>query len=230
MLTENIIRELILFLPPFILSLSFHEFAHGWVANRLGDPTAKHMGRLTLDPLPHISWFGTVFFPIMSIVMGSHIFFGWANPVPVDPRNFKNGRRDMALVAAAGPASNVIIATLCGIFLASLVHIPAITDSIAQMGPTATRMLKSAIEMLMMTVTLNLFLAFFNLIPIPPLDGSRIIQGFVSQQWADKIDSMASAAQIILLMAMFTGVFRFLAIPVYGFQSFLFGALNIPLN
>lgn len=229
MLSSDAVRDLLLFVPPFILSLSFHEYAHAWAANKLGDPTAKYLGRMTLDPLAHISWFGTVLFPALSILMGSHIFFGWANPVPVDARNFKKERRHMAYVAAAGPLSNIIIAFLCCLFISFVVHVPAFTDALASLGATPTGMLKAAIEMLMMTVTLNLFLAFFNLLPLPPLDGSRIIQGFVSPKVADQIDGFASMAQIILIFAIFTGVFRFLAAPVYAFQGLLFEFLRIPV-
>ena len=116
------IRELLLFAPPFIISLSFHEFAHAWVANRLGDSTARYLGRLTLDPMAHISWFGTVLFPAISVLAGSNIFFGWANPVPVDMRNFRKPRLGMAYVAAAGPASNLVLATLCAGALSLIVH------------------------------------------------------------------------------------------------------------
>jgi len=102
--TPEKIRLLLLFAPVFILSLSFHEYAHAWSANRLGDSTARYLGRMTMDPMSHISWFGTVLFPAISLLTGAPLF-GWANPVPVDMRNFRKPRLHMAIVAAAGPAS-----------------------------------------------------------------------------------------------------------------------------
>ncbi len=218
--TQDLIRQLLLFIPPFILSLCIHEYAHAWVANRLGDSTARYLGRLTLDPLAHMSVFGTLLFPILSIAAGSSIFFGWANPVPVDSRNFKNPRKGMALVAAAGPASNVVIAVFCAVLLSVLMKNGSAL-------PLSSGVYSSAVEMLSITITLNLFLAFFNLLPLPPLDGSRIVQGFVSPGLADKIDGYAVHAQMLLLMLVLTGVFRVLAMPVYFLNKWLLGLVGI---
>jgi Zn-dependent protease len=148
--------------------------------------------------------------------------FGWANPVPVDLRNFKKPLRHMAFVAAAGPLSNILLAILSAGVLSLLVR-----QGLSS-GSTAAGMNSAAIEMLVMAVQLNLFLAFFNLLPIPPLDGSRIVQGFVSPSTAAKIDGFASSAQWILLILVFTGALRILAVPVYGFMRLLFQAFGIP--
>jgi Zn-dependent protease len=212
--SQDIIRQLLLFIPPFIFSLCLHEYAHAWVANRLGDSTARYLGRLTLDPIAHMSVFGTLVFPALSILSGSSIFFGWANPVPVDQRNFRNPRRDMALVAAAGPLMNIFLAFFCVFMLAILVKDDRFTNFILSQFPGAKGILSSAIEMLVISISLNLFLAFFNLLPLPPLDGSRIVQGLVNPRMADKIDGMTMQAQVILLILIFSGVLRILAIPV----------------
>jgi Zn-dependent protease len=213
--SQDLLRQLLLFIPPFILSLCIHEYAHAWTANRLGDSTARYLGRLTLDPLAHMSVFGTLVFPILSIVSGSKIFFGWANPVPVDSRNFRHPRRDMALVAAAGPASNVLISVFCACLLAILARNPGIQDGFSSWISNPEGVITATREMLVITITLNLFLAFFNLLPIPPLDGSRILQAFVPHEVAEKIDSYAVHAQMLLIMLALVGGFKFLALPVY---------------
>lgn len=218
MLGADKIQELLLFIPPFILSLSFHEFAHGWVANRLGDSTARYMGRLTLDPMAHISWVGTVIFPAISVLTGAPLF-GWANPVPVDARNFKNPRRDMAIVGAAGPISNILLATLATALLSFLVHRTG-AHLVGRQGTGG--ILGPAIQMLVMAIQLNLFLAFFNLVPIPPLDGSQILKGLVSARTAQKIDGWAEYGSWLLLILLFTGGLRYVAVPVFVFMSMLF--------
>lgn len=216
------IRKLLLFAPPFIISLTFHEYAHGWMADRLGDSTARYLGRLTMDPMAHISWIGTVVLPAFAVLTGAPLF-GWANPVPVDMRNFRKPRAHMALVAAAGPLSNFFLAILFTAILSIVTHnvssemIPDDSPGVAGAG----------IQMLAMAIQLNLFLAFFNLIPLPPLDGSRIIQGFVSPKTADRIDQFAGTSQIILLVLFFTGFLRIVAMPVYGLMDILFRVFRV---
>lgn len=216
------LRQLLLFTPPFILSLSFHEYAHAWVANKLGDSTARYMGRLTMDPMAHISMVGTVIFPAISLLTGAPLF-GWANPVPIDMRNFKKPRAGMALVAAAGPLSNILLATLCTAILAWLAR----GSPLAIMHGAGAGMKGAANEMLIMAIQLNLFLAFFNLIPIPPLDGSRILQGVVGRTVADKIDEFGHYGNWLLLILFFMGIFRILAVPVILFMNFLFSAFGL---
>lgn len=206
MLSGDVIRNLFLMAPPFILSLSVHEWAHAWSAYKLGDPTAKVSGRMTLDPLAHISWVGTVLFPTIAIIFGAP-FFGWAKPVPVDMRYFKNPRGGMAIVAAAGPISNIVLACILTFTLGRLVN-----ANLDLSAPLAT----SGMEMLKYGIQINVFLAVFNLVPFPPLDGSRILQGLVGRKLADKIDELAPTMEIILLVLMLTGFFRILAIPASG--------------
>lgn len=203
MLGGEAIRNLFLMAPPFILSLSVHEWAHAWSAYKLGDPTAKTQGRMTLDPMAHISWVGTVIFPAIAILFGAP-FFGWAKPVPVDTRFFKNPRGGMAIVAAAGPISNLILASILMFALGRLG-----SSSLDFSTPLAS----SGLEMLKFAIQINVFLAVFNLVPLPPLDGSRILQGLVGKKLADKIDEAAPMMEMLLLLLMFTGFFRILAIP-----------------
>lgn len=218
------VQMILLFLPPFIISLSFHEYAHAWVAERFGDSTARYMGRMTVDPMAHISWFGTIIFPALSILMGSHLLFGWANPVPVDSRNFKKPFQHMALVAAAGPASNILLAIVFAFIMSMLKsHVPgSIFQAMEVQG-----MMGSGLKMLDMAVQLNLFLAFFNLLPLPPLDGARIIQGLVKPATALKIDEYSNQAQILLIILLFTGVLRYLALPVTILYALIYQVFNI---
>jgi Zn-dependent protease len=214
----------LLFMPPFILSLSFHEYAHAWVANRLGDSTAKYMGRLTMDPMAHISWFGTVFLPAFFLLMNGPLF-GWANPVPVDMRNFKRPRVGMAIVAAAGPVSNLLLATLFA-FVLSMLPQEALFQSFRSGEAIGT--MGAGAEMLRLAIVLNLSLAFFNLLPLPPLDGSRIVQGFVSAKTADTLDQIAQYSFYIFLILMYLGVLRIIGIPVMLSYSFLMQLFGIP--
>jgi Zn-dependent protease len=153
---------------PFILILVFfsvvcHELAHGMVAWKLGDPTAWRAGRLTFNPLPHIDLFGTIILPVMLRLMGSQILFAWAKPVPVDPRYFRNPRKGMMYVAASGPGTNLAIALLfAGLAHAGAAFLPF-----------------WALKALAWSSLINIILMVFNLVPIPPLDGSRIVAGFL---------------------------------------------------
>jgi Zn-dependent protease len=224
-LAADKLQTLLLFMPPFILSLSFHEFAHAWAAEKLGDSTARYLGRMTIDPMAHISWLGTIVFPAVSILMGSHLFFGWANPVPVDSRNFKKPFPHMALVAAAGPASNLLLAfifTYLMSVLSSQVEGMSVFQAMELGG-----MRGSALKMLDLAVQLNLFLAIFNLLPLPPLDGSRILQGLVRPGLALKIDEYTYQAQWILIILLFTGALGILAIPVSWLYGFLYHSFDL---
>ena len=153
----DLIAYILPFLVVLILSLSFHEAAHAWSADRLGDPTARLLGRLTLNPLAHIDWIGTVLFPLVARISGMPLI-GWAKPVPVNPNNLKHPRRDFAMVAAAGPASNLLLAAGAWIPLA-LLSTGEVTGS-------------QLLAFLRDFIQLNVFLAVFNLLPVPPLDGS----------------------------------------------------------
>jgi len=147
-----------------VVSITTHEASHGFVADRLGDPTARRLGRLTLNPIPHIDLFFTILLPLFLILSGTGIIFGGAKPVPVDVSRLRHPRRDWALVGAAGPLSNLLIAVLLAAVLSLLVHAAGL------------RTTSSATEVLAAGIFVNVLLAVFNLIPIPPLDGSRVVQ------------------------------------------------------
>ncbi len=175
-LTFESIRTVILQVIAIFLVIVLHEVAHGYVAYRLGDPTAKQQGRLTLNPLAHIDPVGTILIPIALIVLGLPAF-GWAKPVPVNPRHFRNPLRGMMIVALAGPATNFILAGVgIGIvrLLVNLVPMPLLMDA-----TTSALLVQSLLLFMVMFAVYNVVIGVYNLIPVPPLDGSRILLYFL---------------------------------------------------
>ncbi|MEW6509736.1 MAG: site-2 protease family protein [Bacteroidota bacterium] len=160
-------------LPILLFSAIVHEIAHGWVALRLGDPTARDLGRLTLNPIPHIDPVGSVLVPLVSLVAAGHVFIAWAKPVPVNPGNFLNPRRDNVLVSAAGPASNLVLALVCSV---AVILFAALTRAAGGGGPEMVNdLLHFMVTMFYGGVYMNVVLAVFNTLPIPPLDGSHLL-------------------------------------------------------
>ncbi len=209
--------KLALIYMPFLFALCFHEFAHGYVAKLRGDNTAQMMGRLTLNPMAHIDWLGTVILPILSIVTNLNIFFGWAKPVPVNERNLKKPRTDMFWIALAVPMSNVLLAII-GAFIASAIAVRMQTSDIQQ--PMAM--------LLSQFILTNLFLAIFNLIPIHPLDGGKVLARFLPAAWNYKLEQNQQQLSFLLLLLFISGALRFLVYPVYFSYQFLlnfFGAI-----
>ncbi len=166
---------------PLLFAMVLHEYAHGWVADRCGDSTAKTRGRLTLDPLAHIDPFGTIIVPLLGLMLPGSFLLGWAKPVPIDPRNMGRPRRDMALVAAAGPGMNFLLAVASGVLLSVLWSMdPSLLTRDASPPPdqeksSAALVLLPLAVMAFYSVKVNVFLGIFNLLPIPPLDGGRIM-------------------------------------------------------
>ena len=185
-----------------ILSLSFHEAAHAWTADQLGDPTARHLGRLTLNPLAHIDWIGTVLFPLIAMFSGLPLL-GWAKPVPVNSANLRSPRRDFAIVALAGPVSNIILAVGAAIIMKAL--------EMADLLP-----LSMGTMMLARAVSLNVLLAVFNMLPVPPLDGGNVLMGVVPEGAARVIDRLRPYGIIILYALMFTNVLGSIVFPIQG--------------
>jgi Zn-dependent protease len=191
------IQSLILSAPAILFGLTIHEFSHGYVAWRLGDPTAKMMGRLTLNPLKHLDPVGTIALFLFR--------FGWAKPVPIDPRNFRHPTRDMAISSLAGPAANLLTAGIAGIVLRVL--------DLLRVGGFASALVGYF-------VLFNLILCFFNLIPIPPLDGSRLVYHLLPPDLAAGYARLERYGFLILIGIIFLGQFS-------GFS--LFGAVLWPL-
>ena len=189
---------LLLYFGILVLSLSFHEAAHAWTANRLGDPTARHLGRITINPLAHIDWIGTVLFPILAYLSNLPLI-GWAKPVPVNVHNLRAPRRDFGIVAAAGPLSNLLLAVAGAAVFALLFKVG---DS----SPGA--------RLLELGVSLNITLAVFNMIPIPPLDGGNVLGGVLPEQFARALDQLRPYGFLLLYALMFVGVLREFVFPV----------------
>jgi Zn-dependent protease len=176
--------EYLYVLPILIFSVVVHETAHGWVALSRGDTTAKDMGRLTLNPIPHIDIVGSVLLPLFLILSGARFFIAWAKPVPIDPRNFRNFRLDDSLVTAAGPISNFIMAFFCSL---AVIAIKLALDRIeVEQGSIGWEFLNFLFKMFSYGILLNVMLAIFNLFPIPPLDGSHLLANILPEQaaWA----------------------------------------------
>lgn len=190
-----LIQKIIIFAVPIIFAITVHEVAHGWVASKLGDQTARLMGRLTLNPLKHMDPIGTVLLPLVMIVT-TGMAFGWAKPVPVDWRNLHQPKRDMALVAVAGPAANLVMLIIWTLFMMLVSHLPGIS-------PYVMLLLQ---EMGKVGIIINIILIALNLLPLPPLDGSRIVAAFLSPAMAVRYHQLERWGLMILIIMMFTGV------------------------
>lgn len=196
------IQQGIISLFVVLFAITVHEASHGWAALKMGDPTAFHMGRITLNPIRHIDPVGTILLPLILIIMGAPPF-GWAKPVPVNPLNLKDPRKDNLIISIAGPASNISVAVVAFIILKILMNL---NPSLLYTGGGGMSSLLSPIIMLVYyTIVINVILAFFNLIPIPPLDGSGVVMGLISEEAAQKYEQIRPYGFFILILLIMTG-------------------------
>lgn len=190
------------FIPIFLLSLSVHEWAHAFVAYKKGDPTAKSLGRMTLNPIKHIDWIGSVAMPFISYFTGG-MFIGWAKPVPVRRSNLKNPRIDDILVSLAGPLSNFMLAVICTVLIMLIIK------------PTGGN--ENIVKVLWLGVTFNIFLFLFNLLPIPPLDGSHIILNLFPNSFYSKLLISPMIGTLLLFIFIFSPLWKYFILIVEFF-------------
>ena len=191
-----------------LFSLTVHEMAHAWTADRLGDPTARLLGRVSLNPIVHADLIGTVVFPLVSMVSGATLI-GWAKPVPVNLRFLRHPRRDYMLVAAAGPASNLILALFAAVLLAIVPISPQMLGESNVSVPIAA--------LLGRLVQLNVLLAVFNMIPIPPLDGGNVLAGLLPSNLAEIFNKVRPYGFVLLYALVLSGGFEMIVLPPYRF-------------
>lgn len=193
-------------LPILFFSVIIHEIAHGYTALKCGDPTAKDAGRLTLNPIPHIDLFGSILLPLLLIFSGSSFFIAWAKPVPVNPNNFYNYRRDDLLVSIAGPLSNFVMAFICCIGYIIMNKIDPLPDT-----DSFTFFLS---KMFIAGISLNVLLAVFNLIPIPPLDGSHVISAFLPTNIAYYFQRIGFIGIFLIIFLIQLPIFKILLLKI----------------
>jgi Zn-dependent protease len=209
------LSQYIIIAPPILLALAFHEFSHGWVADRLGDPTARNAGRLTMNPLAHLDILGTL------MIFIAHI--GWAKPVPINPYNFHNPKRDTILVSIAGPASNIIMAAAFGLCFRAFNY--GILSNVTLPKPV--------VILLVYGIVINISLAVFNMLPIPPLDGSHILGGFLPAGLQASYQKLYRIGPILVLLLFLAGTMLHIPIlwyiisPFVRFFSVLFAGIDL---
>lgn len=206
----SLVQYIAIAIIPVLFAIVIHEVAHGWVANYLGDPTARMLGRLSINPFKHVDLIGTVIVPVLMLSLGGFLF-GWAKPVPIDSRNFRNPARDMIWVALAGPVSNLIMALLWMVllkvnlaFFAAEQYFYVPLRYMAEMG-----------------VQINIVLMVLNILPIPPLDGAKVLIGLLPNSAARKLSRLEPYGFFIVLALVYFGIFSMLLQPVFALFNVL---------
>ncbi len=209
------ILQIVIYAIPILFAITVHEVAHGWIASKLGDQTARMMGRLTLNPIKHIDPVGTILMPILLILMKSPFLFGWAKPVPVNWHNLRRPRQDMAWVALAGPGANLLMLILWALAAKFIL--------VAEMDNTTLGVIVMA--MALVGIIINAILMLFNLVPIPPLDGSRVMAALLPPKAAyrySKLEPFGLIIVIVLLFVFYSEIFRFINLLELYFNRFMF--------
>jgi len=215
---DAIIQGISTWALPVLFAIVLHEVAHGWVADKLGDNTARFMGRLTLNPIKHIDPIGTILIPVLLLVVGSPFLFGYAKPVPIDFRKLRNPKRDMIWVALAGPVTNLLLALISTLVLAVTVNMPGSMAWVSQ--PLAL--------MCQASIIINVVLCIFNLLPLPPLDGGRVAVGLLPGPMAYQLSRIEPFGFMIIILLLVSGVLQSVIGPlVMGSASALIN-LAIP--
>lgn len=213
----NMVQVIAIWALPVLFAITVHEVSHGWVAKQLGDPTAMMLGRLTLNPLKHIDPIGTVIVPLVLLMLGGFIF-GWAKPVPVTYENLRNPKRDMALVAAAGPLSNLIMA----------IGWALIMKIAFMMGESMSWLAWPLIYMGQAGIMINAVLMLLNLLPLPPLDGGRVMAGVLPGPLAWKFSRIEPYGLMIMVLLLASGMLgKILGPPLQMMQALLFSLAGI---
>jgi len=197
---ENRSLETLYVLPILLFSVVVHEVAHGWMAYRLGDPTARDMGRLTLNPIPHIDPIGSIAIPLLSYISAGAVFIAWAKPVPVNPMFFRNPRRDDILVSVVGPLSNMLVAAFCAVAYVFSVRLIGPLENLPAGFETSAA--EFVTKMFLAGITMNIFLAVFNMIPVPPLDGSHVLSSVLPPEVGERYRQIGFFGIIVVLFLM----------------------------
>jgi Zn-dependent protease len=212
----TLLEKIIVWAIPVVFAITVHEVAHGWVANYLGDPTAKSLGRLTLNPIKHIDPIGTVALPLILVYLGGFIF-GWAKPVPVTWQNLRSPRRDMAIVAAAGPVANLVMMVLWAI----------LAKIILTIDQTPGPLLQFILVMCSIGIIINIILMVLNLLPLLPLDGGRVVTSLLPPHLAMLYSRLEPFGLIIILVLLFTGILANIMMPmVSGLEALIYKLIN----